>query len=80
MKWEKKKKKKNTGAKQQGDKSGEDISTVWEEERKQTRQKSRSTQRYHIWEPETRKVTGDRRVRVEIGDLKESSENHYPRA
>lgn len=80
MKWEKKKKTKNTGAKQQGDKSGEDISTVWEEERKQTRQKSRSTQRYHIWEPETRKVTGDRRVRVEIGDLKESSENHYPRA
>lgn len=36
MKWEEKKK--NTGAKQQGDKFGEDISTVWEEERKQTKE------------------------------------------
>ena len=71
---------KNTGATQQGDKFWEDIPIVWEEERKQTGQKSRSTQMLHIWEPETRKVTGDRRVGVETGDFKEPSEKHSPRA
>lgn len=33
-----------------------------------------------IWGPETRKVTGDRRVGVETGDFKEPSEKHSPRA
>ena len=35
---------------------------------------------YHIWEPETKKVTGDRRAGVEIGDFKEPSEKHSSRA